>query len=134
MADLTKIAATTDLFCIEDMRPDMPIVSGRAALAQRLARRLQTPRGRFKWWPLFGTDLRAYLLTKTPARQVASAAEAECAKDEQVESVSVSAEIQNNGRQIHLVILVTDVAGPFQFTLTIDDAVAKLIILQGESA
>ena len=133
MPDLSNIDGTVDLFCVEDFRPEMPTVSGRVALAHRLARRLQTPRGRFIFWPNFGTDLRAFLLTKTPALVIASAAEAECSKDEQVQSVSVNAEVQLGGRQLHLVILVTDAAGPFQFTLTIDEAVATLILLQGAS-
>ena len=130
MADLSKIEGTVDIFCVEDMRPDMPQVSGRTACAHRLARRLTTPRGRFPWWPKFGSDLRQYLLSKATPEAIASAAESECLKDEQVDSVKVRAEVQDSGRRIHLVIEVTDAAGPYVFTLTITDAAANLIILQ----
>lgn len=130
MADLTKIDGTVDLFCVADFLPDMPTVSGRTALAHRLARRLQTPRGRFPWWPTFGTDLRAFLLSKTTPSTVASAAESECLKDEQVDSVEVKAEFLSAGRTLHLTINVTDAAGPFVFTLTIDEAIATLSKLQ----
>ena len=130
MADLSKIENTIDVFCIDEFLPDMPLVSGRTACAHRLARRLSTPRGRFPWWPRFGTDLRQYLLSKATPEAIASAAESECLKDEQVDSVKVRAEVQNGGRQIHLVIEVTDAAGPYVFTLTITDAAATLIELQ----
>lgn len=130
MADLTKIDGTTDISCVQDFLPDMPVVSGRTALAHRLARRLQTPRGRFPFWPNFGTDLRAFLLTKASATSIASAAESECLKDEQVDSVTAKAEFLNFGRALHLTLLVTDAAGPFVFTLTIDEAIATLIQLQ----
>jgi len=130
MADLTKIEGTIDVFCVEDFLPDMPPVSGRTACAHRLARRLTTSRGRFPWWPNFGTDLRQYLLGKATPQAIASAAESECLKDEQVDSVRVRAEVQNSGRRIHLAIEVTDAEGPYVFTLTITDAAATLIQLQ----
>ncbi len=130
MADLTQISATVDIFCVDGFRPDMPLVSGRLALGHRLARRLQTRNGQFPWWPKFGTDLRQFLLSKSTPTQIASAAEAECLKDEQVDHVVVSAEILNSGRQIHLTIQVTDAAGPFVFTLDITAAAATLIQLQ----
>lgn len=130
MADLTKIDATVGVFCLEDFRPDMPPVSGRVALAHRLALRLQTPRGRFKPWPKFGTDMRQFLLSKAQPSAIASAAEAECMKDEQVDDASVKAELRDHGRQLRLIITVTDAAGPFTFTLLISQAAAELINLQ----
>lgn len=133
MADLTKIENTVDIFCISDFRPEMPTVSGRTALAHRLARRLTTPRGRFKWWPKFGTDLLEFALSKAAPSAIASAAESECLKDEQVDDVTVTAELQNGGRLLHLTIEVTDAAGPFVFTLTITEAAATLIKLQNAS-
>lgn len=130
MADLTKIDATTDVACVEDFLPDMPTVSGRVALMHRLARRLQTQRGRFIWWPNFGTDLRVFLLSKTPPAAIASAADAECRKDEQVINVTTSVEVLDSGRALHLTIQVTDATGPFAFTLTITQAAASLVALQ----
>lgn len=130
MADLTTIDATIDIACVEDFLPDMPTVSGRVALMHRLARRLQTQRGRFKWWPNFGTDLRIFLLSKAPPAAIAAAADAECRKDEQVKNVTTSVEVLDSGRRLHLTIQVTDAAGPFAFTLTITQATATLIALQ----
>lgn len=130
MADLTKIEGTVDIDCVDDLKPHMPSVSGRLALAQRLARRLTTPRGRLPFWPNFGTDLRQFLLSKTRSEQISAAAEDECVKDEQVESVTIQTEILRDGRELNLTIFVTDAEGPFRFTLEIADAKANLLALQ----
>lgn len=130
MADLSDISATVDIYCIDDFLPDMPVVTGRTALAHRLARRLQTPRGRFPWWPNFGTDLRQYLLSKAKPTAIASAAEAECLKDEQVEDVTCFVEVLNGGRSMRVVIQITDADGPFVFTLEISQAAETLLDLQ----
>ena len=117
----------------------MPRVSGREALIHRLCVRLQTPRGRFSgvdsngkvWgWPNFGTDIAQYLLSKTPASAIASAAEAECLKDEQVEEAAAVATLEDGGRRMHLEIAILDALGPFVFTLSITQAKLTLIELQ----
>lgn len=130
MADLTDISATTGIWCLTDFRPEMTVVSGRTKLLQRLVVRLQTARGRFPWWPNFGTDLRQFLLTKARASAIAAAAEAECLKDEQVDDVQARAEIQLEGKEIRLGLTVLDAEGPFSFTLQIEQAKLTLIELQ----
>lgn len=130
MADLTNIDGTVDIWNDgNDFLADMPPVSGRLALAQRLARRLTTPRGKLTFWPNFGTDLRVYLLSNITPDKIASAAQAECLKDEQVDSCSVTVNMVASAR-IALSIEVTDNDGPWTFTLTIDQAAATLIQLQ----
>ena len=131
--DLTLIENTSDIDCIEDFKPHMPLVYGRTALVQRLARRLITPRGRFIYWPNYGTDMRRFLLSKVSPGAIAQAAKKECMKDEQVEACNVSAEVQENGRRLILNIEVEDAEGPFTFTLNIDDAAANLVKLQEEA-
>lgn len=121
---------TIDIYCVTDFLPDMPTVRGRTALAHRLARRLQTPRGRFQFWPNFGTDLRQYLLSKTSPTVIASAVESECLKDEQVEDVSCLVDVQDGGRSMVVTVEVDDADGPFVFTLEISQASATLITLQ----
>lgn len=133
LLDLTDIANTSDIDCLEDMKPHMPMVSGRTALLQRLARRLITPRGKFIFWPNFGTDLRRFLLTKTSPGAIAQAAKKECVKDEQVEQCLVTAQLTDSGRMLVLDIEIEDADGPFTFTLTIDDAALNLVRLQEEA-
>jgi hypothetical protein len=130
MADLTKIEATVGLWTLGGLKPDMPTVSGRTALIHRLAVRLQTPRGRFRWWPNFGTDMTQFLNSKARPSVIASAAEAECLKDEQVESVVATAELLDSGRTLRLVLVIEDAEGPFRLTLDIAQAKLTLIELQ----
>lgn len=121
MSDLND---TIDVHCVDDFLPSMPAVSGHVALAQRLARRLTTPRGRLPYWPEFGYDLRQVLLSKRSPHVVAAAVEAECLKDEQVESVEATLSVV--GTAMILVLAVADAGGPFEFTLTITEAAATL--------
>jgi hypothetical protein len=140
MADLTTdISATVGLYSLGDFRPGMPKVMGATALVHRLMVRLQTPRGRFSWttsggktagWPNFGTDMRQFLLSKVPPSAVATAAQLECAKDEQVQQANVDAELSNSGRQINLRIRIVTSNGPFAFSLSITQARLDLIDLQ----
>ncbi len=131
MVDLTTIAGTSDLWNDGAFLAHMPLVTGRRALAQRLARRLTTPRGKCSFWPNFGTDMRAYLLSKAPISRIVAAARLECIKDEQVEDVFVAASVSAGGAQLDLTITVTDSTGTWTFTLTIDQAAKTLIQLQG---
>ncbi len=108
----------------------MPLVSGRTALIHRLCVRLRTPRGRFSRWPNFGTNIAAFLLTKVPPTAIASAAESECLKDEQVQDVKATAEVQVGGRSLLLRLEIFDSAGPFKLTLEISQAKLDLIELQ----
>jgi len=126
MADLETI----DVYCVTDLSPDMPEVSGRVALAHRLARRLQTERGRIPWWPNDGTDLRKFLLAKAAPSRIAAAAEQECLLDEQVEDAQADAQLSSDGKECSLTIVVTEAEGPFTFTLSITDAALTLVALQ----
>lgn len=124
------VLETIDVHCVEDFLPHMPTVTGRLAHAQRLARRLVTPRGRFKFWPNFGTDMRQFINSKTPASAIARAAAAECLKDEQTESVTVEVLPLDGATGFTLQIEVTDAEGPFTFTMPISQAKILLIELQ----
>lgn len=132
--DLSVINGTTDVDCLEDFKANMPIVRGRRALVQRLARRLITPRGKLPYWPNYGTDLRQFLLSKVGPGAIAQAAHKECMKDEQVENCSVRPDVTDSGRMIVLDIEVEDATGPFSFTLSITEAALNLVRLQEQAA
>lgn len=127
---MAEIDNTSGFYCLGDFRPEMPLVSGRTALIHRLTVRLQTPRGRFPWWPNFGTDIAAFLNSKATPGVIAAAAESECLKDEQVADCQATATIENNGRTIRLTLAVFDANGPFALTLSIEQAKLTLIDLQ----
>ncbi len=131
MADLTTdIDETIGIHSLGDFKPDMPTVSGRTALLHRLLVRLQTPRGRFPWWPNFGTDMSLYLLSKATPSAIAGAAQLECLKDEQVKEARATAEVQDGGRKIVLRIVLLSNVGPYKFTLAVTQAKLDLIELQ----
>lgn len=127
---MAEIDKTIGFWSLGDFKPQMPQVLGRTALLHRLCVRLQTPRGRFTWWPNFGTDIAAFLLTKAPASAVASAVESECLKDEQVEDVRALVSFSTDRRSMRVSIEIFDSDGPFAFTLGIDQAKLELIELQ----
>lgn len=115
---------TIDVHCDTDFLPTMPSVRGRLALAQRLLRRLTTPRGRFIYWPDFGYDVRTALLSKKSPDQIASDVEAECLKDEQVEHITAT--VVTGGASAEIRLAVADADGEFEFTMSIDQARATL--------
>lgn len=128
------LEATLQVHCDGDFKANMPSVSGRLALVQRIKILLTTRRGRvpFTSWKNRGVDLRAYLLSKQPASAIASAARYEIAKDEQVERVDVQATITDSGRTAKLIITVFEKPSEtlFTFTMTIDEAAETLIELE----
>lgn len=124
-----SLDATIDVHCVTDFLARMPEVSGIVALMHRLARRLSMPRGIWPWAPDDGTDMRQFLLSKVPSRQIVRAAILECEKDEQVESVE-AAIIARTDRVIQLRLTVTPVDGDaFTFTMTITEALASVDLL-----
>lgn len=128
---MAEIDKTLGFWSLGGFRPEMPLVSGREALIHRLCVRLQTPRGRFPWWPNFGTRLAAFLLTKVQPSVVAGAAELECLKDEQVDDVRARAEFLPGARALRVTLeIFSNDVGPFQFTLLIEQAKLTLVSLQ----
>lgn len=108
----------TDLDLLTDLSSTMATVSGRKALGQALARRLQTPRGRLLKHPNYGFDLAGRInddLTQAEIAAIGSDVEAECLKDERVLACSVSSVFAAS--TLTVVITVTDAAGPFALVL-----------------
>lgn len=122
------LSETIDIDCVSDIKPHLPTASGRLALAQALARRLQTPRGKAPWWPNYGTDVQQFVLAKVRPSIISAAVRAECLKDERVESVDLTVSVDGNATRLD--IQVTDAEGPFTFTLSITEAAASLIAFQ----
>lgn len=123
-----KLDETRDL---DLSQPHAPTVSGVAAVAKRIRRRLTTRRGTHPWWKDFGTDLRQYLNSKTPAWRIAKDAEFEILKDEQITACAVAVEILDGGRRIRIVIAaVCSATKDFRFTMDITQAAGSLVALQ----
>lgn len=123
---MADIDATIDVDCDEDFKPDMPTVSGRVALGQRLKRRLTTKTGR---WPFAapddGFDLLGVLLSKTTIGWIEDQVQIQCLKDEQVETAIAT--ISTTGPNSYdLSVALTDADGPFELTMDINTATEEL--------
>ena len=119
----------TDLSALPDL--SFGVKSGRANLAEALARRLMTPRGGLFYDPTYGTDLRSYLneaITDDVIYEIETLAAAECEQDERVLAATASViEADPSVRKIRLSInLETDV-GPFRLILSIDDVAVEVL-------
>lgn len=108
----------TDLSCVSDLTAAMTEVTGRTALAEALARRLQTPRGGLIDDPNYGYDVTGEIdddLTTRDIARIASQVDAECAKDERVISTTTTAVFLSGA--LTLSIDIRDSAGPFKLVL-----------------
>lgn len=124
-------ALGVDLYCISDLDPAGRTVSGTEALAQALARRLQTPRGALAAIgddPDYGTDLRDYVGADTGVgaeAEIEAAVRAECLKDERVRDVDVTASIAN--RVLTVGVRVASTAGSLRFVLAVSAVTVDLL-------
>jgi hypothetical protein len=121
------VAATVDVFHDGDFLLEMPEVVGVVALAQRLARRIQTSRGFFPWWPNEGLNISDYLLSRTPTWQIANQIKEEIKRDQQVADAHVRATLSADGSQLRVEIFVVSEVGPFVFTMTATEASSQLL-------
>jgi hypothetical protein len=123
----------TDVWCDGDLRPDMPMVSGRLLLMQDLRNRLETAPGTLAWDPLgkdYGYDLRALVNTKQrDLKGITGRIVAEVQKDDRVDAAQCDAKWLSDS-QIQIDITVDDGDGPFDFTLNVS-ALTVDLILQG---
>lgn len=122
MTDNTNIGA--DVSCASGLDPLFTMVSGRAALVQAIARRLQTPRGTLAWigdTADYGYDVRQHLADDLSPRllsAIATRVEAEALADERVRAAVASVTLLAG--VLRVALSITDAAGPFRLTLSID--------------
>lgn len=123
MADFGK-----DLSCVSDFTATMSTVSGRRLVAESIARRLQTPRGRLIKHPNYGFDLSGELgddLSPSDIARIKAGAEAECVKEERVLSATVA--LTFLAGTLAVVIALTDAAGPFSLVLAVSAVSVTLV-------
>lgn len=125
----------TDSFCLTDLqRISTQVTEPAILIGQRLARRLQTPRGALgliNGDPDFGWDVRQLVLGKiAPGALVAaqSTIKSECLKDEEVLACSVSVDRTSGGSGIRITINATASNGPFALVLNVDALTVEAIV------
>lgn len=119
----------SDLSCVNDCTPDFAEVTGRILIAQRVARRYITPRGRLIDDPNFGFDMTQFVnddLSPADIARIRAGAEAEALKDEEVLAASVSIAVSVVGLMIVTVIL-QDAKGPFTLVLNVSEVTVQIL-------
>ncbi len=120
----------TDLSCDSDLREDMGDVAGDTtlALAQALVRRLDCPRGSLPDDPDYGIDVRSYCnrgIAANEVRALAGQIRAELAKDDRVDTLTVTVKPSSTGSTLIVEVFVTPVdarLGGFALTLAVSSA------------
>lgn len=129
----------TDSYCVSDLQKvSQQVTDPVQIIAQRVARRLQTPRGALALIggdPNFGYDVRLLVLAKqTPGWMTASQSliQAEVQKDDEVLSCAVQVQpMTGSGVSITVNCVASD--GPFSLVLTVDAlTVAVAFSFQGQ--
>lgn len=111
----------------------MSETSGGHLVAEAIARRLQTPRGRLIDDPNYGFDLTGSLnddLSQADIARISASVQGECQKDERVLSASVQASFVTGALIVS--ILLSLASGPFRLVLAV--TAVSVQILQVSSA
>jgi hypothetical protein len=125
MADLG-----TDLYCVDDWDEMFPLVSERTCLIQAIARRFITTRGSLVEDLDYGFDLRSWLgesVGNLEFFQLQSGVEAECYKDERIESASAKLTFTPSANRIVIELRLTDGDGPFTLVVAIDEVSVEFL-------
>ncbi len=120
-----------DIWAVDDFLPDMPTVTGKMAVAQAAARRLQVPRGLLEagtGWADYGLNLRGFLLSSKTVDDIASAVRAEIEKDERVDRAHVSVLMTESSVTVSVPIEPDDETDPFEFVFTVTADKAALLV------
>lgn len=125
-----------DTACVSDVGlVDVVITSAQRVIGERVARRLQTPRGGLSSVDPtpdaanFGLDVRMFTLGRiaaTNTAQIANQISAECAKDEEVDGADVTVTAVNGGRMT-IIIQLSSTAGPFVLTMNVSQLTVEVV-------
>lgn len=130
----------SDSYCLTDIQRISTLVTDpRVVIGQRVARRLQTPRGALALIngdPNFGYDVRQLVNAKlTPSFKVTAqkAIRDEVEKDQEILSAAVRVESAEAGNGIAITVDIQSSDGPFSLVLNVRDlSVEALISFQGQ--
>lgn len=124
-----------DISCVDDLDPALTLVTDRRVLiAQRIARRLGTPRGGLIYDEDYGYDLRGKLnaaMTNAEVLEMSANIRAECLKEEGVLTARVGFGYSSATQTMRVKIHVGTIFGAFPLTLNVSDV--TVAILHGES-
>lgn len=120
----------SDLSCVQDIDPGGLEVSEKLCLVQAIARRLMTPRGRLIDDSNYGYDLSQWLgadIGPAELAQIRTFAQAECLKDERVQSVTITVTFQAAVNILLVQVALVAAQGPFQFVLAVSQLSTQIL-------
>lgn len=103
-------------------------VTGNRIVAEAIARRLITPRGRLVDDPNYGFALSEFVnadLTPADLAQIQAGVQAECVKDQRVRSATATVILA--GAVLIATIVLTTGNGPFTLVLSVSDVSAQIL-------
>lgn len=134
MGNATAAEIGVTLSCVEDLDARCSTVTGRRAIAEAIARRWTTPRGRLGYDPDYGFDVTEYLNDDVDVRTLAlirSMMIAEAKKDERVLDVSLTiTAVSGPIGAYKFEAYIFDADGPFEFTFEASQASARITALR----
>lgn len=115
----------TTFACATDLTPQMSTVSGLRAVAEAVARRLQTDRGAL-WYDLdYGTNITRFVNAAVPLSSIETMVENEAIKDERVDDCTCEA--TQTGTSLSLRMQLEADEGPFEFVLSVSELTVTIL-------
>ena len=114
--------------CVTDLTMPSSQAGGQRAIAEAIARRLQTPRGRNVGDPNYGYDVTAFLdadLSQADVVLMQGQVDAECVKDERVLTAACTASL--TGTVLVISVALTTASGPFTLVLGVSAVTVTIL-------
>ena len=120
----------TDVDCLDDLSPSFALIDGVTAVAQAIARRLQTPQGSLFYDLEYGFDLGQYVnadVDSSVVAEIKAGVEAEARKDERVSGATANVSYDSSSETLTVTLRCSSANGPFRLTASIADAVSIVV-------
>lgn len=118
----------TDIAGVLDLDAGLTTVSGRLALAQRILRRLTTPRGGLLGSSSYGYDVLSMVGSSVPASVVEQRVLEQVLYEEEVEDAQCAATMNAATSEMTVELSVVDADGPFDLVLTASELTVSALI------
>ncbi len=118
----------TALSCVSDISAESRTVTGNRVVAEAIARRLMTPRGRLIGYPNYGYDLTQFVNADVGPRELAAMRAgivAECLKDQRV--AGATADVTLASDVLTVTIKLDAALGPFSLVLSVTALTVELL-------
>lgn len=114
---------------MNDIDPQARVVTGERVVAEAIARRLMTPRGRLIGYPNYGFDLTQYVNADVSPRDIVgirNGIAAECVKDDRVLKADASIVLADDSTFTVTIVLI-GTQGPFTLVLGVSAVTVSIL-------